>query len=51
MFVRPEHLRKLVAVVGARTEADPGDQRQKIVLRLPLASFRMEMMRARKNKK
>jgi len=51
MFVRPDHLRKLVGVVGARTEGDPGDQTQRIVLRLPLATFRMEMMRARKNKK
>ena len=66
LFVRPDHLRKLVSVVGARMEGDSNGQvtkctmqthnnqntfqGQKIMLRLPLASFTMEMMRSRKKK-
>merc|ERR1712083_1010497 len=50
LFVRPDHLRKLVSVVGARMEGDSNGQGQKIMLRLPLTSFTMEMMRSRKKK-
>jgi len=50
LFVRPDHLRKLVSVVGARMDGDAHGQGQKIVLRLPLTSFSMEMMRSRKKK-
>lgn len=48
IWVRPDHLKKLVGLVGARMVADSQGQGQKIALKLPLVTFNMEMMRKRK---
>jgi len=50
IWVRSDHLKKLVSLVGARMIGDPQSQGQKIVLKLPLTTFKMEMMRKRTKK-
>jgi len=49
--VRPDHLKKLVAMVGAHLSNDSVNQSQHIVLKLPLANFNVNYVGKRKNKK
>jgi len=48
MRVRPDHLKKLVAMVGAHITNDSTNQSQHIVLRLPLASFNVNYVGKKK---
>jgi len=49
--VRPDHLKKLVAMVGAHLSNDSVNQSQYIVLKLPLANFNVNYIGKKKNKK
>ena len=49
--VRPDHMKKLVAMVGAHLTNDTVNQSQYIVLKLPLANFNVNYMGKKKNKK
>eukprot|EP00090_Calanus_glacialis_P032727 TRINITY_DN54235_c0_g1_i1.p1 TRINITY_DN54235_c0_g1~~TRINITY_DN54235_c0_g1_i1.p1 ORF type:complete len:409 (-),score=140.97 TRINITY_DN54235_c0_g1_i1:50-1276(-) len=49
--VRPDHLKKLVAMVGAHLSNDSVNQSQFIVLKLPLANFNVNYVGKKKNRK
>lgn len=49
--VRPDHLKKLVSTVGAHLVSDSDTNTQFIVLKLPLASFNMNYVGKKKNRK
>eukprot|EP00092_Neocalanus_flemingeri_P002032 GFUD01002169.1.p1 GENE.GFUD01002169.1~~GFUD01002169.1.p1 ORF type:complete len:409 (-),score=108.62 GFUD01002169.1:45-1271(-) len=49
--VRPDHMKKLVAMVGAHLSNDSVNQTQHIVLKLPLANFNVNYVGKKKNKK
>ena len=48
--VRPDHLKKLVSMVGAHLVSDSVTQSQFIVLKLPLASFQMNYVGKKKSR-
>jgi len=48
MRVRPDHLKKLVSMVGAHLTNDSANQSQHIVLRLPLATFNINYVGKKK---
>jgi len=49
--VRPDHLKKLVAMVGAHLHSDSLNQQQLIVLKLPLATFNINYVGKKKGGK
>ena len=50
MRVRPDHLKKLIAMVGAHISNDSANQSQFIVLRIPLANFNVNYVGMKKKK-